>query len=543
MDTFFGRFKNVVFLAAIVFAQVIGLAVQVKRASQEGDTRLIRVWAVGSVTPLEKGIVHAQHWVRGLWSNYLFLHNVRKENAELRRQIDQMKLDDVRLNEDAQMARRVQALLAFKEQYIDTTVAAQVIGTSGSEQSRILYIDKGSNDGIRNDMAVITPTGIVGKVVQVFGDSAQVLPINDQLSGVGAALKDSRLQGILKGAPNGATTLQYIMSDEKVVPGEEVVTSGGDHIFPKGLPVGKVSDVQPGKDLFLNIRVIPAARLDQLEEVLVVTKMVEKPPDTKDLGPIRASDILAERLPSVPTKTPAVDAAGNPAATNGTVGANPAGTTPNPNGAAAGTGAGRAPGTVAGGTAASGAAKTAANPAARTTTTTGSTVANGSSAGTSTPRATSPSSGGKPATSATAGASNSNAAAQPRTATPVAKQSPNGTATTSTTAAKAAGTGAAGNAQAKTATNGPTGTPAGNSAAKSTSGMVATGSAPATTNATSATPSANPASGASTRPVVVKRIVPPPGPGEPLNSAPSKPAPAAKSTQPAANSDGAQPQP
>jgi rod shape-determining protein MreC len=87
----------------------------------------------------------------------------------------------------------------------------------------------------------------VGKIAQVFPDSAQVLPINDQFSGVGAALKDSRLQGILKGAPNGATTLQYIMSDEKVVPGEEVITSGGDRIFPKGLPVGKVVSASPAR--------------------------------------------------------------------------------------------------------------------------------------------------------------------------------------------------------------------------------------------------------------------------------------------------------
>ncbi len=187
-----------------------------------------------------------------------------------------MKIQQTRMEEDARMARRVQALLGFKEQYVDTTIAAQVIGTSGSEQSRVLYIDKGSNDGIKTDMAVITPTGIVGKIVQVSDNWSQVLPINDQFSGVGAALKDSRLQGILKGAPNGATTLQYIMSDETVEPGEEVITSGGDRIFPKGLPVGKVASVEPGKDLFLNIRVTPAARLDQIEEVLVVTKITEQ---------------------------------------------------------------------------------------------------------------------------------------------------------------------------------------------------------------------------------------------------------------------------
>jgi len=310
MDTFLGRYRNLIVLAAILFAQIIALAVQVRRPTDDGDTRLIRIWAISAVAPLEKAVVHSQEWVQGLWTNYLYLHGVRRENRDLRAEIERMKIEDARLNEDARMARRVQALLGFKEQYVDSTVAAQVIGTSGSEQSRILYIDKGSSDGIKTDMAVITPTGIVGKIVQVAPQWSQVLPINDQFSGVGAALKDSRLQGILKGAANGATTLQYIMSDEKVVPGEAVITSGGDRIFPKGLPVGTVVSAQPGKDLFLNIRVIPAAHLDRLEEVLVVTRITEKMPDAKELGPLRASDILAERLPTVPTKT-GVDAAGN----------------------------------------------------------------------------------------------------------------------------------------------------------------------------------------------------------------------------------------
>ena len=311
MDTFLGRYKNLIVLAAVLFAQIIGLAIQVRRPAQSGETRLIRLWAVSAVTPVEKTVVHAQKWVYDAWTSYFYLRGVRRENRELRAEIERMKIDDARLSEDARMARRVQALLAFKEQYVESTIAAQVIGTSGSEQSRVLYIDKGSKDGIKPDMAVITPTGIVGKIMQVFPGSAQVLPINDQFSGVGVALKDTRLQGILKGAQNGATRLQYIMSDEKVEPGEEVITSGGDRIFPKGLPVGRVVTVEPGKDLFLNIRVVPAARLDQVEEVLVVTKIIDKEPDTKDLAPIRAADILAERLPTVPTK-PGTDAAGNP---------------------------------------------------------------------------------------------------------------------------------------------------------------------------------------------------------------------------------------
>ncbi len=234
METILGRYKNLIVLAAILFAQLIALAVQVKRPTQDGETRLIRVWAIGAVTPFEKAVVHSQTFVRDKWAGYVWLRNVRRENEQLRGDIERMKLEQARLAEDANMARRIQTLLAFKEQYIESTVAAQVIGTSASDQSRVLYIDKGSDDGIKPDMAVITPTGIVGKIVQVSASSAQVLPINDQLSGVGAALKDSRLQGILKGAANGTTTLQYIMSDEPVKPGEPVITSGGTASFPRG---------------------------------------------------------------------------------------------------------------------------------------------------------------------------------------------------------------------------------------------------------------------------------------------------------------------
>ena len=312
MDTILGRFRNLIFLAAILFAQIVGLAVQIKSPTAQGDTRLVRVWAVMAITPLEKAVINTQDFVTHAWTNYVYLRGVRRENRELRAELDRMKLEQVRLQEDADMARRLQSLLAFKEQHIDSTVAAQVIGTSGSDQSRALYIDKGSKDGLRPDMAVITPNGIVGKIEQVFPGSAQVLPINDQLSGVGIALKSSRLQGILRGAADGTVTVQYVMADERVVPGEEVVTSGGDRVFPKGLPVGKVVAVSPGKDLFLNIRIQPAARLDRLEEVLVVTKITEKAPDVQDLGPITVSDILARRLPTVPQK-PAVDAQGNAA--------------------------------------------------------------------------------------------------------------------------------------------------------------------------------------------------------------------------------------
>jgi len=310
LENFFSRYRNASLLVLVLFAQVLGLAVQVKH-SETGGTRLIRFWVVNAFTPLEKSLVSTSHGIRNVWRNYVYLRGVRHENRDLKEQVERLRIERVRMSEDAAQARRLQALLGFKEQFISQTVAAQVIGSSGSDQSHVVYIDKGSSNGIKPDMAVITPDGIVGKVLSVYHGYSQVLLINDPSSGVGAILESSRLQGILQGTAAGETMLKYVMSDEKVAAGEHVLTIGGDRIFPKGLPVGAVQQTNPGSDLFLNIRVKPAADLSRLEEVLVVTRVVETTPSTAEpSGPVRAADILAERLPSVPQKPPSGAATG-----------------------------------------------------------------------------------------------------------------------------------------------------------------------------------------------------------------------------------------
>jgi rod shape-determining protein MreC len=297
-----GRYRNLIVLVGVLFAQVLGLAVQVKRTTASEPTRLIRVWAVGAVTPLEKALEWMQASTGNIWHNYVYLRGVRAENRTLRAQIERMTLEQVRLSQDAGQARRLQALLAFKEQFISQTMATQVIGGSGSELSRSVFIDKGYSDGIRPDMAVITAEGIVGKVWHADRHVSEVLLIDDQTSGVGAILDKSRLQGILRGTPSGELVLEKVMSDETVSSGDLVLTSGGDRIFPKGLTVGRVTKVSPGSEVFLNIRVHPAADLNRLEEVLVVTKIDERQAEPDQTGATRAIDILAERLPTVPPK-------------------------------------------------------------------------------------------------------------------------------------------------------------------------------------------------------------------------------------------------
>ncbi len=335
MENLISRYRNVTILAALLFGQVLGLAMQVKRSSEHQSSRLIRIWAVNAVTPLERGIVFLQTGTSNIWHSYFYLRGVRQENRDLKQKIQQLEIERARLSEDAEQAHRLQVLLSFKEQFIAQTLAAQVIGSSGSEQSRSVYIDKGSRDGVKPDMAVITADGIVGKVLHVQDHVASVLLINDQTSGVGAMLEKSRLQGVLRGTPGGEVTLEKVMSEETVQSGEKILTSGGDQIFPKGLPVGEVSKVSPGPELFLNIRVKPMADLNRLEEVLVITQQEEREPAVAEGGQVRAADILAERLPSVPDKPASVP--NKPSSAVNPVPRPPGNANPNPGSAAAAT--------------------------------------------------------------------------------------------------------------------------------------------------------------------------------------------------------------
>ena len=331
MENLLTRHRNLTVLAAVLFVQVFGLAVQVKRSDNLQQTRLIRIWAVTAITPFEQAIVHVQGGFYGVWHNYLYLRGVRQENRDLKARIEQLRLDQVRLDQDASQARRLQVLLGFKEQSILKTMPAQVVGSSGSEQSRVLFLDKGDDAGLKKNMAVITADGVVGKILQIYPHTAQVLLINDQTSGLGAIVERLRAQGIVRGSPAGETMLEKIMADEEVQAGDKIITTGGDGIFPKGLPVGTVVKVSPS-DLFLRIRIHPAADLSRLEEVLVVTEMQDVAPAGELAATQRAADILAQRLPGVPDKVLPENAVPDKTATadsaNPTVSSTPGAATP-----------------------------------------------------------------------------------------------------------------------------------------------------------------------------------------------------------------------
>jgi rod shape-determining protein MreC len=321
MESFLSRYRNLVVLLAILVAQIAGLAMQVRRtnagrsaldADDSGGVRLIRLWANAVISPPER-IAHATKLgIVGTWSNYFDLLRVRQQNKDLQQTVDRLRLEQAALMEDARQGQRLQAMLGFQEKYIYATLAAQAYGSSGSDRSHVFYIDKGSHDGLKQDMAVITADGIVGKVRDVFPHTAQVLAVNDTTSGAGVILETTRIRGILKGDAAGNLEVVGVTSDQRIKPGENVLTAGGDLIFPRGLPVGVVEKVvrDPDRDGLIDIIVKPAAHLDRLDEVLVITSTQPRfsPQEQQDMSdstqaaandPVKASAIMAEKLPGL----------------------------------------------------------------------------------------------------------------------------------------------------------------------------------------------------------------------------------------------------
>jgi rod shape-determining protein MreC len=269
--------RSLLLLAATVGIQVLLLAAQVKR---DQDVRLIRVWAVEIVAPLGRSTTWIVDGLRGGWTNYIGVHSLGRENQQLRAEVDRLKLRNAELESRAAEADRLAGLLDFRKHNDQVPmIAARVIGASPTNTGRVAFLDRGAHDGLAVDMGVITPDGVVGKVIAVYPATSQVLLISDKDSGVGALLADSRTQSPVRGSGDPMLSMEYVAKEVKVRVGEPVFTSGQDRIFPKDLPVGVVQSTDPEPHTpFQRIVVKPAAHLDQLEEVLVLLTRTELTP-------------------------------------------------------------------------------------------------------------------------------------------------------------------------------------------------------------------------------------------------------------------------
>jgi rod shape-determining protein MreC len=295
-DTLISRHRPLSLLAALILAQVLLLAFQIKR---ENNVRLVRYWTVQTLTPVERAGTWSFSRIGGLWSGYIGLRNARTENARLQSELDELRMRNRELESQAAEGQRLASLLNFRNAHPEASMlAAEVIGASADPTSHTLFINRGERDHVRRNLAVITPEGIVGKIVEVFPTSSQILLINDKESGVGALFAGTRTHGVVKGSGDPNPRMDYIVTGEKVEVGDKILTSGEDHIFPKDLPIGKVESAKAASP-FQVISIDPAARLDRLEDVLVLLTQQElTPKKTDEPAPSAANPPAANTPPS-----------------------------------------------------------------------------------------------------------------------------------------------------------------------------------------------------------------------------------------------------
>ena len=260
------RYRSLMLLAAVLFTQLLVMAYQLRR---NRDIPVVRNAVVYVVAPVQRGMAGVVHSFQSVWEGYVALWGTHRQNQALSREIDGLKLENQRLREQAEQGRRLQVLFDLREQFPLPTIAAQVLSAGSSEAAQIVMIDKGANDGLKPDLPVLVPDGVVGKILHVFSDTAQVLLVTDPYSGVASLLEESRVHGILKGQNKPFCLLTYVPNGDEVKAGQIVFTSGEDQIYPKGLPLGVVMEARPGPE-FQQILVRPLAPLNRLEEVLVI---------------------------------------------------------------------------------------------------------------------------------------------------------------------------------------------------------------------------------------------------------------------------------
>jgi rod shape-determining protein MreC len=225
----------------------------------------------GAFAEIQRGMMNGVDGVRSLWTGYVALRDAQAENEQLRRELRTLQ---VRLQEEraeAQRSESLRQLLELRQRASVETVAAEVIAGPARTDFRDMTIDKGSLDGVARDMAVISPAGVVGRVILSSPRAARVQMLIDLNAAAGAMIERTRVQGLVVGGQGSTLRMDYVPSTAEVTAGDRVVTSGIDKVYPKGFLIGTVASVSRGTDTFYQLAIQPAVDFSRLEDVLVVT--------------------------------------------------------------------------------------------------------------------------------------------------------------------------------------------------------------------------------------------------------------------------------
>ncbi|HYM25537.1 MAG TPA: rod shape-determining protein MreC [Vicinamibacterales bacterium] len=276
---------------AVVVGHVLLISAQVN--SRSTGIPILETVAFGAFAEVQRTVSGFVSGIRQGWSGYVGLREVRTENESLKRELAGAR---VQLQEQQALAARakgLERLLDLRDHTDIKTTAANVIGAAATPDFRTITVDKGSRDGLRPDMAVVSPVGVVGRVVMPSGRAAKVQLLIDRNAAAGALIERSRAQGVATGGGDELLQLENVSEASDVQIGDSVVTSGIEGIYPKGFVIGKVESIEKNGPAYKRITVRPAVDFSALEDVLIVltpTPAREEPDKSRSPSPPGGDD-------------------------------------------------------------------------------------------------------------------------------------------------------------------------------------------------------------------------------------------------------------
>lgn len=268
------RHRTGYLLLGVVLGHIILISAQV---NVRGGVPLFEVVTFGVFAEIQRGAWTVFSGSRELWNEYVNLRQVRAENRELGRRLNEVQMALQQERARADRSRGLEQLLQLRDRTRLSTIATEVIASGATPDFRTFTLDKGTEEGIEPDMAVIAPVGVVGRVIVPSAHAAKVQLLIDRNAAAGALITRSRAQGVVVGGGDNRLHLRYLSETADVAVGDEVVTSGIDGIYPKGFVIGRVTSAEKTGTTFRDVIVRPAVDFTRLEEALVVVPSPSPP--------------------------------------------------------------------------------------------------------------------------------------------------------------------------------------------------------------------------------------------------------------------------
>lgn len=254
----------------LIVAVLAVYGISQKKFTIEEPTLFQRV-VMEVISPMQKGISDSQKSLSSLWENYISIVDTSKDNVLLKKKISRLESDLFGMEEIRQENLRLKRLLNYSSEISEQRILAQVVGWDSANEFKVIRLNKGQKDGIQVMSPVITDQGLVGYIYRVTENYSDVLTILDQNNRVDVLVERTRTHGIVEGVHNFKCALKYVMRNELIEVGDKLVTAGVGGVYPKGIKVGMITDIEKENfGMTLAVEVAPSVDFDKLEEVLVI---------------------------------------------------------------------------------------------------------------------------------------------------------------------------------------------------------------------------------------------------------------------------------